>query len=28
MTRIGGQLERFLAPAKPGNLLMLAYKKR
>ncbi len=26
MTRIGGQLERFLAPVEPGNLLMLAYK--
>lgn len=26
MSRIGGQLERFLAPVEPGNLLMLAYK--
>jgi molybdenum cofactor cytidylyltransferase len=26
MTRVGGQLERFLAPVEPGNLLMLAYK--
>jgi molybdenum cofactor cytidylyltransferase len=26
MTRIGGQLERFLAPVEPGNLMMLAYK--
>jgi molybdenum cofactor cytidylyltransferase len=24
--RIGGQLERFLAPVEPGNLFMLAYK--
>src|SRR6185436_809803 len=27
MTQIGGQLERFLAPVEPGNLLMLAYKE-
>jgi len=26
MTHIGGQLERFLAPVEPGNLMMLAYK--
>ena len=26
LTRAGGQLERFLAPVEPGNLLMLAYK--
>jgi molybdenum cofactor cytidylyltransferase len=26
MTRVGGQLERFLAPVEPGNLMMLAYK--
>jgi molybdenum cofactor cytidylyltransferase len=24
--RVGGQLERFLAPVEPGNLFMLAYK--
>jgi molybdenum cofactor cytidylyltransferase len=27
MMRIGGQMERFLAPVEPGNLLMLAYKE-
>jgi molybdenum cofactor cytidylyltransferase len=26
LTRAGGQLERFLAPVEPGNLLMLSYK--
>ncbi len=26
MTRVGGQIERFLAPVEPGNLLLLAYK--
>lgn len=26
MAQVGGQLERFLAPVEPGNLLMLAYK--
>ena len=26
MARVGGQIERFLAPVEPGNLLMLAYK--
>jgi len=26
MARVGGQMERFLAPVEPGNLLMLAYK--
>ena len=26
MTRIGCQMERFLAPVEPGNLLLLAYK--
>jgi molybdenum cofactor cytidylyltransferase len=26
MTRIGGQVERFLAPVEPGNLLLLSYK--
>src|SRR5207249_2808014 len=26
MTRIGCQLERFLAPVEPGNLFLLAYK--
>lgn len=26
MTRIGAQIERFLAPVEPGNLLLLAYK--
>jgi molybdenum cofactor cytidylyltransferase len=26
LARIGGHLERFLAPVEPGNLLMLAYK--
>jgi molybdenum cofactor cytidylyltransferase len=26
LARIGGQLERFLAPVEPGNLMMLAYK--
>jgi molybdenum cofactor cytidylyltransferase len=26
MTRVGGQLERFLAPVEPGNLLLMAYK--
>ena len=26
MMRVGGQMERFLAPVEPGNLLMLAYK--
>ena len=26
MARVGGHLERFLAPVEPGNLLMLAYK--
>ena len=26
LARVGGHLERFLAPVEPGNLLMLAYK--
>jgi len=26
MLRVGGQMERFLAPVEPGNLLLLAYK--
>jgi molybdenum cofactor cytidylyltransferase len=26
LSRIGGHLERFLAPVEPGNLLMLSYK--
>ncbi len=26
MTRIGGHMERFLAPVEPGNLLLLSYK--
>src|SRR5262249_56396766 len=26
MMRIGGHMERFLAPVEPGNLLLLAYK--
>ena len=26
MTQLGLQIERFLAPVEPGNLLMLAYK--
>ena len=26
MTRVGGQVERFLAPVEPGNLLLLSYK--
>jgi len=26
MTKIGGHVERFLAPVEPGNLLLLAYK--
>jgi|SRR5579872_497771 len=26
MTHLGAQIERFLAPVEPGNLLMLAYK--
>ncbi len=26
MTRVGGQIERFLAPVEPGNLFMLSYK--
>jgi molybdenum cofactor cytidylyltransferase len=26
ITRVGGQMERFLAPVEPGNLLLLAYK--
>jgi molybdenum cofactor cytidylyltransferase len=26
LARIGGHMERFLAPVEPGNLLMLAYK--
>jgi molybdenum cofactor cytidylyltransferase len=26
MTRVGGMLERFLAPVEPGNLFMLSYK--
>jgi molybdenum cofactor cytidylyltransferase len=26
MARVGGLMERFLAPVEPGNLLMLAYK--
>jgi molybdenum cofactor cytidylyltransferase len=26
LTRVGGQLERFLAPVEPGNLLLLSYK--
>jgi molybdenum cofactor cytidylyltransferase len=26
MERVGGHLERFLAPVEPGNLLLLAYK--
>ncbi len=27
MARIGGQIERFLAPVEPGNLLLLSYKE-
>ncbi|MDQ6698946.1 MAG: hypothetical protein M3Z36_02020 [Acidobacteriota bacterium] len=26
LARVGGQIERFLAPVEPGNLLMLSYK--
>jgi molybdenum cofactor cytidylyltransferase len=26
ITRVGGHLERFLAPVEPGNLLLLSYK--
>src|SRR6478672_5755030 len=26
MTRVGGQVERFLGPVEPGNLLLLSYK--
>jgi molybdenum cofactor cytidylyltransferase len=26
LAKVGGQLERFLAPVEPGNLLMLSYK--
>ena len=26
MLRVGGQVERFLAPVEPGNLLLMAYK--
>ncbi|MGA3016766.1 MAG: molybdopterin-binding protein [Bryobacteraceae bacterium] len=26
MTKIGGQVERFLAPVEPGNLLLMSYK--
>jgi molybdenum cofactor cytidylyltransferase len=26
MVRVGGQVERFLAPVEPGNLLLLSYK--
>ena len=26
MIRVGAQVERFLAPVEPGNLLLLAYK--
>ncbi len=26
MARVGGQIERFLAPVEPGNLLLLSYK--
>jgi molybdenum cofactor cytidylyltransferase len=26
IARVGGQMERFLAPVEPGNLLLLAYK--
>src|SRR5690242_7812361 len=26
MTKVGGQVERFLAPVEPGNLLLLSYK--
>jgi molybdenum cofactor cytidylyltransferase len=26
LARVGGEMERFLAPVEPGNLLMLAYK--
>ncbi len=26
MTRVGAQIERFLAPVEPGNLLLLGYK--
>ncbi|MEX2262515.1 MAG: molybdopterin-binding protein [Bryobacteraceae bacterium] len=26
MTKVGSQMERFLAPVEPGNLLLLAYK--
>jgi len=26
MMRLGGQIERFLAPVEPGNLLLMAYK--
>jgi molybdenum cofactor cytidylyltransferase len=26
MDKVGGQLERFLAPVEPGNLLLMGYK--
>jgi molybdenum cofactor cytidylyltransferase len=26
MMRLGGQIERFLAPVEPGNLLLMAYR--
>ncbi len=26
MAKVGGQVERFLAPVEPGNLLLLSYK--
>ena len=26
LTRVGAQVERFLAPVEPGNLMMLSYK--
>jgi molybdenum cofactor cytidylyltransferase len=26
MTKVGGQVERFLAPVEPGNLLLMSYK--
>src|SRR5260370_25534030 len=26
MLKVGGQVERFLAPVEPGNLLLMAYK--
>jgi molybdenum cofactor cytidylyltransferase len=26
MMRLGGHIERFLAPVEPGNLLLLAYR--